>query len=87
MVHSWPRIFVMVHLCWSCTFVLIKHVAYLNSVSSRSIENNQSSKLSKPDPDSIKLPGSRYGYHALGLCSGVVWIPESASIRSGEGLY
>lgn len=35
------------------TFLLIKHVAYLNSVSSRSIENNQSSKINKPDPDSI----------------------------------
>ena len=46
-------IFVLVHLCWSCTFVLIKHVAYLNSVRSRSIENNQSRKSLKPDPDSI----------------------------------
>ena len=35
-------------------FVLIKHVAYLNSVRSRSIENNQSSKIIKPDPDFIK---------------------------------
>lgn len=35
------------------TFLLIKHVAYLNSISSRSMKNNKSSKINKPDPDSI----------------------------------